>query len=54
MIIAGLGLATIGFGARFVLRGMPTFGKKMADAVGSMPKLDSKVSRQSFLSELRF
>ncbi|XP_064113176.1 mitochondrial import inner membrane translocase subunit TIM14-like [Macrobrachium nipponense] len=42
MIIAGLGLATIGFGARFVLRTMPTLGKKMADAVGSMPKLDGK------------
>ncbi|XP_068216543.1 mitochondrial import inner membrane translocase subunit TIM14-like [Palaemon carinicauda] len=42
MIIAGLGMATIGFGARFVLRTMPNLGKKMADAVGTFPKLDSK------------
>lgn len=42
MILAGLGLATLGFGARFVLRTMPNLGKKMADAVTNMPKLDSK------------
>ncbi|KAK3876281.1 hypothetical protein Pcinc_018935 [Petrolisthes cinctipes] len=41
MIVAGLGLAAVGFGARFVMRGMPTLGKKMAEAVNSFPKLDS-------------
>lgn len=48
MILAGLGLATVGFGARFVLRTMPNLGKKMADAVTNMPKLDSKVWRNLF------
>ncbi|KAK7074866.1 DnaJ subfamily C member 15 [Halocaridina rubra] len=47
MILAGLGLATIGFGARFVLRTMPAMGQKMADAVGSIPKLDSKTFANS-------
>lgn len=43
MILAGLGLATLGFGARFVFRTMPALGKKMADAVNGIPKLDGKV-----------
>jgi len=42
MILAGLGLATLGFGARFVVRTMPNLGKKMADAVHNIPKLDGK------------
>lgn len=44
MILAGLGLATVGFGARFVLKTIPSLGKKMADTVYNAPKLDSKVS----------
>lgn len=44
MILAGLGLATLGFGARFVMRTIPSLGKKMADTVYNAPKLDSKVS----------
>ena len=44
MIVAGLGLATIGFGARYVIRAMPKLGEKMAEASIKMPKLDSKVS----------
>ncbi|XP_050693020.1 mitochondrial import inner membrane translocase subunit TIM14-like [Eriocheir sinensis] len=43
VILAGLGLATFGFGARFVMRTIPTLGKKMADTVYNAPKLDSKV-----------
>ncbi|KAG7154938.1 mitochondrial import inner membrane translocase subunit TIM14-like isoform X2 [Homarus americanus] len=42
VILVGLGLATVGFGARFVLRTMPTLGKKMAEAVNGIPKLDGK------------
>lgn len=43
VILAGLGLATFGFGARFVMRTIPTLGKKMADTVYNAPRLDSKV-----------
>ncbi|KAG0726480.1 Mitochondrial import inner membrane translocase subunit TIM14 [Chionoecetes opilio] len=43
VILAGLGLATLGFGARFVIRTIPSLGKKMADTVYNPPKLDSKV-----------
>ena len=43
MILAGLGVAAVGFGARFVIRTIPELGKKMADTVYNAPKLDSKV-----------
>lgn len=52
MILAGLGLATVGFGARFVIRTIPALGKKMADTVYNAPKLDSKVSHIVVLSVL--
>ncbi|XP_014206985.1 mitochondrial import inner membrane translocase subunit TIM14 [Copidosoma floridanum] len=41
-IIAGLGLAAAGFAGRYVLKQMPTLSQKMAEAVKSMPKLDSQ------------
>ncbi|KAK8739328.1 hypothetical protein OTU49_003581 [Cherax quadricarinatus] len=47
VILAGLGLATLGFGARFVLRTIPNLGKKMADAVNGMPRLDGKALANS-------
>lgn len=43
MIVAGLGLAAVGFGTRYVIRAMPTLGKKMAEAATSIPRLDGKV-----------
>lgn len=40
----GLGIAALGFGARFVLRTIPAMGQRMAEAATSMPKLDGEVS----------
>ncbi|CAL4169919.1 unnamed protein product, partial [Meganyctiphanes norvegica] len=44
IILAGLGLATVGFGARFMLRTIPNLSQKLAEATTgmSMPKMDSK------------
>lgn len=43
LIVAGLGIAALGFGARFVLRTIPAMGEKMAAAATSMPKLDGEM-----------
>ncbi|KAL7648003.1 UNVERIFIED_CONTAM: hypothetical protein RMT77_001619 [Armadillidium vulgare] len=43
LIIAGLGMATIGFGARYIMRAMPKLGEKMAN----VPKIDSQVFANS-------
>ncbi|KAK8403940.1 hypothetical protein O3P69_000179 [Scylla paramamosain] len=50
VILAGLGLAAVGFGARFVIRTIPALGKKMADTVYNVPKLDSKFQLDEWLS----
>jgi len=44
VILAGLGLATLGFGARFMMRTIPNLSQKLAEATTgmSMPKLDGK------------
>ncbi|KAF2359126.1 DnaJ domain [Trinorchestia longiramus] len=42
VIVAGLGIAAVGFGARFMLRTIPNLGQKMANAATNMPKLDSQ------------
>ncbi|XP_076069429.1 mitochondrial import inner membrane translocase subunit TIM14 [Oratosquilla oratoria] len=47
MILAGLGLATIGFGARFIIKQMPTMGQKLAEATKTFPKMDSKAFANS-------
>lgn len=44
MIVAGLGVAAFGFGARFMLRTIPNLGQKMANAAVNIPKIDSEVS----------
>lgn len=44
MIVTGLGLAVLGFGARYVMRTMPKLGEKMAEASKSMPRIDSQVN----------
>ncbi|KAF2368503.1 hypothetical protein FHG87_000755, partial [Trinorchestia longiramus] len=43
VIVAGLGIAAVGFGARFMLRTIPNLGQKMANAATNMPKLDSQM-----------
>ena len=42
--MAGLGLAIVGFGGRYLLRAMPTLSQKMSEAIKTMPKLDSQVN----------
>ncbi|XP_001604394.2 mitochondrial import inner membrane translocase subunit TIM14 [Nasonia vitripennis] len=41
-IVAGLGLAAVGFAGRYVLKQMPNLSSKMAEAMKNMPKLDSQ------------
>uniref|UniRef100_A0A2P2HX87 Import inner membrane translocase subunit TIM14-like n=2 Tax=Hirondellea gigas TaxID=1518452 RepID=A0A2P2HX87_9CRUS len=43
LIVAGLGIAALAFGARFMVRTIPNIGQKMAQAATSMPKLDSEM-----------
>ncbi|XP_058802814.1 mitochondrial import inner membrane translocase subunit TIM14 [Phymastichus coffea] len=42
MVLAGLGLAAVGFAGRYVLKQMPILSQKMAEAVKNMPKLDTQ------------
>lgn len=42
MIMAGLGLAAVGFAGRYVSRQLPQATKKMETMMKSMPKLDSE------------
>uniref|UniRef100_A0ABD2XDU5 J domain-containing protein n=1 Tax=Trichogramma kaykai TaxID=54128 RepID=A0ABD2XDU5_9HYME len=39
-IIAGLGLAAVGFAGRYVVKQLPNITSKMAEAVKKMPSLD--------------
>ncbi|XP_063974014.1 mitochondrial import inner membrane translocase subunit TIM14 [Diachasmimorpha longicaudata] len=41
-IVAGVGIAIVGFGGRYIIRSMPTLSKKMSEALKSLPKLDSQ------------
>ena len=43
MILAGLGLAVVGFSGRYMARNMPAAAKKMEEAIKTMPSraLDS-------------
>ena len=43
MISAGIGVAVIGFGARYILRNAPNLGTKFSEAAKAMPKIDSNV-----------
>ncbi|XP_015602177.1 mitochondrial import inner membrane translocase subunit TIM14 isoform X2 [Cephus cinctus] len=41
-IVAGLGIALVGYAGRYVIRSMPILSQKVAEAVKSMPRLDSQ------------
>ncbi|XP_069689661.1 mitochondrial import inner membrane translocase subunit TIM14 [Periplaneta americana] len=41
VILAGLGLAAVGFAGRYILRAVPGVSQKMSEAMKSFPKLDS-------------
>ncbi|KAK0180015.1 hypothetical protein PV327_005701 [Microctonus hyperodae] len=41
-ILAGMGIAAIGFGGKYIMRSMPTLSKKMSEAFKTLPKLDSQ------------
>jgi len=41
LIMAGLGLAAVGFAGRYAARSMPQAAKKWEEKMRSMPKLDS-------------
>uniref|UniRef100_A0A2H1V8F6 SFRICE_004338 n=1 Tax=Spodoptera frugiperda TaxID=7108 RepID=A0A2H1V8F6_SPOFR len=42
VILAGLGMAAVGFAGRYVLRQMPNATTKFAEAVKNLPKFDSE------------
>lgn len=42
VILAGLGMAAIGFAGRYVLRQMPNASTKFAEAVRNLPKFDAE------------
>ncbi|XP_037074364.1 mitochondrial import inner membrane translocase subunit TIM14-like [Pollicipes pollicipes] len=54
MIVYGLGLATIGFGARYVLRAMPGMTKQFNEAIKNLPQMDanSRYYRGGFESKM--
>ncbi|KAF0308276.1 Mitochondrial import inner membrane translocase subunit TIM14 [Amphibalanus amphitrite] len=41
MIVAGLGLATVGFAGRYLLRAMPGAAKQFNEAIKNLPKMDA-------------
>ncbi|XP_014254339.1 mitochondrial import inner membrane translocase subunit TIM14 isoform X1 [Cimex lectularius] len=42
IIVAGLGLAALGFIGKYALKAAPAMSQKMADAVKSFPKMDAQ------------
>lgn len=42
VIVAGIGLAVVGFAGRYVLRTMPQMSQKVAEAMKSLPKFDAE------------
>lgn len=42
MILAGLGMAAVGFAGRYILRQMPNASMKFAEAVKNLPKFDAE------------
>ncbi|XP_073995431.1 mitochondrial import inner membrane translocase subunit TIM14 [Rhodnius prolixus] len=42
LIVAGLGIAALGFAGKYALRAAPTVSQKMAEALKSLPKMDSQ------------
>jgi DnaJ family protein C protein 19 len=43
VIVAGLGLAAIGFAGRYIIRAIPGMSQKMSATMKSFPKLDPSV-----------
>lgn len=43
VILAGLGLAAMGYVGKYVLRAAPSLSQKMAEAMKTMPRLDAEV-----------
>jgi DnaJ family protein C protein 19 len=42
LIMAGLGMAAVGFAGRYAARSMPQLAQKMEQAAKTMPKIDSE------------
>lgn len=42
VILAGLGMAAVGFAGRYAARSMPQMATKMEEAMKTMPKLDAE------------
>lgn len=43
VIVAGLGLAAVGFAGRYIIRAVPGMSQKMSDTMKSISQLDSSV-----------
>lgn len=41
MVVAGLGLAAVGFAGRYILRRAPHLSKQMNEAMKNLPKMDA-------------
>lgn len=42
MVLAGLGIAAVGFAGRYLLKQMPNASMKFAEAVKNLPKFDAE------------
>ncbi|XP_041766080.1 mitochondrial import inner membrane translocase subunit TIM14 [Anopheles merus] len=47
IILAGLGLAVVGYGGRALMRQMPNAATKMQEALKNMPKFDAEMMANS-------
>ncbi|CAH1401537.1 unnamed protein product [Nezara viridula] len=47
VILAGLGLAAMGYVGKFALRAAPTFTQKVSEAMKTMPRLDTEAFANS-------
>jgi DnaJ family protein C protein 19 len=43
IIVAGLGLAAVGFAGRYIIRAVPGMSQKMTETMKSLSQLDSSV-----------
>lgn len=48
MILAGLGLAAVGFGARYALRQMPNAAKTFNEAMKNLPKFEESAANSKY------
>uniref|UniRef100_A0A2M4AR60 Putative mitochondrial import inner membrane translocase subunit tim14 n=1 Tax=Anopheles triannulatus TaxID=58253 RepID=A0A2M4AR60_9DIPT len=47
LILAGLGLAAVGYGGRMLMRQMPNAASKMQEVLKNMPKFDAEMMANS-------